>query len=1091
MFIFTLLSKLREAQFAFHGQTAGLRSRLGKPSLIGPVCALLLFFCPPLCLAQYTTGLVAGSVLDPSAAPIKDAIVDLRSMETGAERQFPTNSDGSFSFTAVPPGRYRLQVNATGFTSPSTEIVVNISQTTTQNFTLQIGQATTNIEVKANADTLLDASDPLRGVIYNETEVGTLPNLGRNINNLVILVPGATPTFNPRGGEFTTVNGAQAGQINANGGRSKSTSAQLDYTDANDWEFGGIALGTEPTPEMLSEFQVLTNNWAAEYGVKSTAQIVMVTKSGSNALHGTAYDFIQNAALNARNYFDTTGKPAPLVQNYYGFTVGGPILRNRTFFFAGYEGRSTHGAGSTLVADLPTTAARAMATDPSVLSLLKLLPQPTTATSNPLIGTSSISEPNPSTNQQYLLRADHYFSSKNSLTLRYYSSSGTSVDRIANSLPQDDASFDPVGRNAMIAETWTPRPNMTNELRIAYGRSSALFEPLTTPATQRYNVTGLVGFGTEQYWPQGRVFNVYQLSDGYSIVRNKHTVKAGLDLRYIQDNSLNYTNSRGIFTFTSINNFLAGTIGSYTQLFGNTYRGFRESYDGFFVQDDWKLRPTLTLNLGLRYEYQGSQSDANHQQSVLNTSGTGNIGQLGSGPLGVFNTRNPLINSRPALFAPRFGFAWDPMNGRIVVRGGYGVYFDSLIFNGLQAGRTAPPTDYTVTLTNFTGGNTLANLLAGTSPFQTTYTAQVGSFNNVTNLGSVVSENPNIRNPYNQQYSLGVEYHLTPSIVAEVSYTGSRGEKLTTYEPINSTVPSSRPSPATSAADQAARLAEFKAYYASENGQNNPRIDPRFNDVSYINSTGSSNYDSLQVTVSQNVSHGLLFRASYVLSHSLDNSSDYSPGQGALDFNFEQNQFNSKAEYGNSDFDIRQRFVLSNVWQIPVFRDQRGIAGHVLGGWTFATVDQVQSGLPFTVMNGSIAGIPDANMDGNTVSGLDNSRPNCVSGGTFTMGKPASNTKYVPTLLGNNGNCARNTARLNKFINFDWTFSKNIRMFEKGFLGSGPWNLEYRADLFNAFNNPYLSVSGTNFLTLSSPSFGVYNTAAASRRIQMALKINW
>ena len=142
-------------------------------------------------------------------------------------------------------------------------------------------------------------------------------------------------------------------------------------------------------------------------------------------------------------------------------------------------------------------------------------------------------------------------------------------------------------------------------------------------------------------------------------------------------------------------------------------------------------------------------------------------------------------------------------------------------------------------------------------------------------------------------------------------------------------------------------------------------------------------------------------------------------------------------------------------------------------------------------MNGSIAGIPDANMDGNTVSGLDNSRPNCVSGGTFTMGKPASNTKYVPTLLGNNGNCARNTARLNKFINFDWTFSKNIRMFEKGFLGSGPWNLEYRADLFNAFNNPYLSVSGTNFLTLSSPSFGVYNTAAASRRIQMALKINW
>ena len=233
------------------------------------------------------------------------------------------------------------------------DIAISTSQTTTQNFTLQIGQASTTVDVQADTAPLLDASDPLRGVTYNETEVGTLPNLNRNINSLVILASGATPTFNPRGGEFTTVNGAQAGQINANGGRSKSTSTQLDYTDANDWEFGGIALATEPTPDMLGEFQVLTNNWAAEYGVKSSAEIVMVTRSGSNSLHGTAYDFLQNAALNARDYFDTTGRPDPLVQNYYGFTLGGPILRNRTFFFAGYEGRSTHGAGTTLVATCP------------------------------------------------------------------------------------------------------------------------------------------------------------------------------------------------------------------------------------------------------------------------------------------------------------------------------------------------------------------------------------------------------------------------------------------------------------------------------------------------------------------------------------------------------------------------------------------------------------------------------------------------------------------------------------------------------------------------------------------------------------------
>jgi len=1051
---------------------------------------ILFLFCSH-CLAQYTTGLVQGSVLDPSGALVKDASVEMKSLETGEGRTFPTTANGLYSFTAVPPGRYRLRVTATGFASPSADIAVSTSQTTTQNFTLQIGQTSTTVDIQADTAPLLDASDPLRGVTYNETEVGTLPNLNRNINSLVILASGATPTFNPRGGEFTTVNGAQAGQINANGGRSKSTSTQLDYTDANDWEFGGIALATEPTPDMLGEFQVLTNNWAAEYGVKSTAEIVMVTRSGSNSLHGTAYDFLQNAALNARDYFDTTGRPDPLVQNYYGFTLGGPILRNRTFFFAGYEGRSTHGAGTTLVADLPTEAAISTVTSPTVQGLLQLLPLPTAATGNPLIGTSSIAEPNPSTGNQYLLRADHSFSARNNLTLRFYSNSGTSVDRVSNSLPQDDSSFDPVGRNAMIADTWTPRSNSTNELRIAYGRSSALFEPLTEPATPRFNVTGLVGFGTVANWPQGRVFDVYQLSDAYSWVHGRHIVKAGFDLRHIEDNSLNYTNSRGAFTFTSVNNFLNGTIGSYTQEFGNTYRGFRENYNGAFVQDDWKLRPTVTLNLGLRYEFQGSQSDANHQQSVLDIAGTGNIGQLGSGPLGTFNTQNSLIHSHPALLAPRFGFAWDPANGRLVIRGGYGIYYDSLIFNGLQAGRTAPPTDYTGTLSSFTGGNTLANLLAGTAPLQTTLAAQAGSFNNVTNLGTVVSENPNLRNPYQQQYSFGVEVRLAASIMADLSYVGSRGSALTTYEPINSTLPADRPAPATSAADQANRLAQFQAFYASENGPGNPRIDPRFNDVSYISDTGSSIYNSMQFSVSKALSHGLLVRASYTWSHSIDNSSDYSPGQGALDTNFEQDQFNPGAERGSSDFDVRHRFVLSHVWQVPVFRNQKGIEGHILGGWTFASVDQFQSGLPFTVITGSVAGIPDANMDGNTVSGLDNSRPNCAVGGSFTMGNPLSNTKYIPVLLGNNGNCGRNTARLNKFINFDWTFSKNIRVFERGLLNSGPWNLEYRADLFNAFNNPYLSVSGTNFLNLSSPGFGLYSTAAASRRIQMALKLNW
>lgn len=730
--------------------------------------------------------------------------------------------------------------------------------------------------------------------------------------------------------------------------------------------------------------------------------------------------------MNARDYFDTRGKSTPLVQNFYGFTVGGPLIRNRTFLFGGYEGLKTRGAGNILVASLPTQTARKSVTSPAIQGLLALLPLPTTPTGNPLIGTSSVLAPSPSNNNQFILRGDHYFSDKNNLTVRYYASSGDSISRTSNSLPQYDAGFNPVGKNAMIADNWAPTPSITNELRLAYGRSSALFQPLTNPATPRFAVTGLVGFGTVQSWPQGRIFNVYQLNDTFGYVRGSHLLKVGFDLRYIQDNSLNYSNSRGVLNFASVTNFLNAVPSSWIQLFGNTYRGFRENYPGFFVQDDWKIRPTLTLNLGLRWEYQGGLSEVNNLQSVLDVSQPGNIGQLGSGPLGTFRTDNPLIQSNAGLVAPRFGFAWNPANRNLIVRGGYGIYYDSLIFNGLQAGRTTPPSDYTSTLTTaaITGANSLANLLAGTSAFQRTLTAQVGSFNNVANLGTVTSVNPRQRNPYVQQFSLGLQYRLTTSLVADLAYVGSRGTYLTTNGPLNSVLPARRPAPAVSTADQTARLSQFQAAFTAENGPNNTRIDPRFNHVNYISDAGSSTYHSLQFSVAKSFSGGLLLRAGYTWSRSIDNSSDYSPGQGATDSNFAQNQFNLAAERGVSDFDVPHRFTLSHVWAIPVLRDQKGVIGHVLGGWTFSSVNQAQSGIPFTVVAGSVAGITDIDMDGNTVSGLDNSRPNCAAGGAFTMGNPASNTLYRPILLGNNGNCGRNTARLNKFLNCDWTFRR-------------------------------------------------------------------
>ncbi len=1073
------------------------------------VSTLALLVCGLPAAAQYTTGRVEGTVLDTTGAPVVRAEVRLLHVQTNVAREYTTDASGLFSFAAVVPGAYELTVQKVGFANAAAALTVYSSQTTTQNVTLQVGEQATSVTVSAEAVSELRTSEPLRSTTRNTLDVQTLPNLSRNVASLLTLSPGVAPTFSPRGGNLTTLSIAQAGSFNANGGRAKAASAQLDFTDANDWEFGGIALATQPTPDMLQEVRLLTNNWTAEYGVKSSAQVVMITRTGSNEFHGTAYDFLQNGALNARDYFDRTGRATALRQNMFGFTAGGPVWKDRTFVFGGYEGRRTRGAGSTFLAGLPTQAARESVTNAAVRPLLELLPLPDTAGSDPRIGTKAIQTTSPANSDQWLIRGDHYFSPGHSVAVRYFQNLGTSLNRTAGSLPGFDATFDPRGRNAMVADTWVVNARSTNELRLAYGRSSALFSPETEPATPRFVVPGLAGFGTVQSWPQGRVFNVYQVNDVFTHVRGRHAIRAGFDLRHIQDNSVNDSNRRGVYSFADIGGFLAGTPSSVSQMFGNTYRGFRTNYHGLFVQDDWKLTPTLTLNIGLRYEYQGGLREVNRLQSVLDPRVTAPIGAAGTGPLGGFRNESPVIEGNPALWAPRFGFAWNPGSGRFVVRGGYGVYFDSLIFNGLQAGRYTPPTNYSDALTgtaNFVGENSLANLLASTSAFQRGLNARVGGFGSAANLGSVTSTSPELRNPYVQHFSCGVQARVTRTVVADVSYVGTKGTALTTFGPGNSVV--NKPAPAVSLEDERARIGEFQTSFQRQNGAGNARLDPRFNDVNLLRDNGFSTYHSMQMEVRKSLSWGLQMQAAYTWSKSIDNSSDYSPGQAFNDRSYAQDQFNYRAEKAVSQFDIPHRLMLSHVWMIPVYRDQRGAVGRVLGGWTFASINQWQTGVPFTVVSGprTIAGvgITDVNLDGQGSGVEAGARANCVVGAVpFTFGAniPAAdqrgvngapnsaNFRYVQPLLGNDGTCGRNTERMNNLLNFDWTFSKNIRLGESGV--TGPVGLEFRADLFNVFNVPYLTAAGDDFRNLASPNFGLANAAGAARRVQMALRLTW
>jgi hypothetical protein len=1053
--------------------------------------------------------------MDPTGAVVAEAKIRLRNIGTNATRSFTTGPDGYYVFFALPPGEYEVTAEAPGFAKSTVDFKMLTNQTLTVNVSLAVGQQSATVEVVGAPPEQWNVADSQNSTTRTDVEVANLPSIGRNMISLVHLAPGVVPTNNPRGGStfggggsYVIVLGPQAGLFAANGGRARASSVQLDYTDANDWEFGGFALGMQSiASDMLQEFKLLTSNFSAEYGVKSNAQVIMTTKGGTNEWHGTAYDFVQNDLFNARDYFDRTGKASPIKSNVFGFTMGGPVAKDRTFLFGGYEGRRTRGASFTTIANVPSESARSRATDPIIIDLVsRLLPLPTAPIKdNPDIGTVASQIPSPIDAYQFVVKGDHRFNDIHSLSVRYFHSTGSFVARQPgqNTLPGFDVDIHSALRDVNITDSYTISSRIVNELRIAYGYASALSLPQRGLATPRFQILGLVNFGALPGIPSGRTFNVYQVNDVLSQVRGSHVLKMGADVRKIQDNSLSASRSRGLFTFSlkevkagqpgSLDSFLAGQPSLWTQLFGNTYRGFRTGLYGFFFQDDWKLTPTLTLNLGLRYEVQGALSEAHGFTSVLDPATPGAIGAAGSGPLGTFRVGGSAVESNPLNFAPRLGFAWNPRNANFVLRGGYGIYWDSFTFEPLAASRSVPPLNYTFTLAGaqISGANSFDNILNGSAPILAQANSQVGGFGNLRNFGSITSVDPRLDNPYVQHFSLGMEYRFRKSYVFSLGYVGTKGTGLTRLRAINPVVHG--PRPATSLADEAARFKEFKNAFAAENGLGNTRLDPRFDQVNFHDDGGSSVYHSLQVGLRKGFSHGLQFQTSYTWSKSVDDSSDFSPTSQANDNSFAQDAFNGGAERGVSNFDIRHRFLITLIWHVPFFRNLRGVAGKILDGWSFQSVNIWQSGLPATLLAGPRLGIADVNLDGNFIpTGADNTRANCDPYGVrFRLGDAAGNLGFTQPLLGQNGTCGRNNIRMSDLANFDWSFFKNTELAERGPLGPGPWNLQFRAEMYNVFNIPFRTAQGDGWRTVASPSFGLFNAAGITRRIQFALRLTW
>jgi hypothetical protein len=1061
-----------------------------------------MIFSVPVMLAQYTTGTVQGTVYDPTGAVVPNGTVVLRNLETNVTRTFKSGNDGIFYFAAVPPGRYELSVEASGFNKAVAQFSAVASQTISQDIRLTLSAANTMVEVAVRSSSVeLDKTDPQLSTNRDPLEVNDLPTQ-HSTTGLVTYAPGVQPMYNPRGGSLVKLSGAQTGQISANGARAEYGNSELDFTDANDWEFGGFALGTTPATDFVQEFKVLTSNVSAEYGIKAGGEIMMITKSGSNNWHGEANDYIQNDFFNARNFNDTTGKAARTDINNYGFSTGGPLVRNKTFLFGGWRQNRNISAGSTYLANVPTAAATATVTDPGIKSIIQTyLPAPTVATSNPNVGIFPVNFSSPGKGYQFLLRGDHNFSDTNSLAVRYFHSTANTVLPYVGSLvglANEGALLTAESRNANITDTWQITPTTVNQLRLGYARSVGFLPPQMQNPGPYFTVTGLITFGEYGGFPQGRIFNIYQVNDVIAQARGKHQLKGGFDTRVIQDNSYNAGTgqffTRGYFVFPSEAAFLNAQPSVYYQLFGPSAEPFRTKLYSAFAQDDYRIMPDLTLNLGLRWEYQGSLDAAGGQFSLLDPTVPGAIGAAGRGPLGSFVVGNPIVHSNPLNLAPRFGFAWNPGAGRMVVRGGYGIYYNAFNFTPLaDQGRTSPPVAYNAGLTSFTGGNTISALLAGNAPFQQQWQAQAasGSFGSLTNFGTITTTSSHLRNSYLQQYDLSIDYQLPLSMVASVAYIGSKGTHLAAFIPVNSFLPAALPAPATSVADETARLDQFKAASTSA-----LRLDSRFSQVNLITDAANSNYNSLQLVLKKSLSNGLMFQTSYTWSKSLDNASTAYPTQDYLGDGVPQNPSNLRLSRALSNFDIPRRFLFTGIYQVPFWNGRTDLLSRfLLQGWQFGVTSVYQSGVPMNIFSGPVLGISDVNLDGNSTGGTasDNTLANCSVGGSgLTLPHQfASVYTYSQPLLGQNGTCPRNAARQPGLFNLNTSLTKSMMLAEKGWLGSGPWNLQLRWEVYNTLNNPSFYVASVNNLYVSNPTTFGQLTALPQRKMEMAIRLIW
>jgi hypothetical protein len=1153
---------------------------------------------------QSSQGRIFGSIMDQSGAVVSGAKVTVTNTATDVSRLVTTTGAGEYAAADLDPGTYTVTAESPGFKKAVSTVQVEVSREVRVNLKLQPGTISETMTVTTEG-ALADTTDTtLNGVLSNKA-INELPLQGRDFQNLLPLHPGVQRT--PGGGFHS---------VTSNGNRPDDNNFYIDGADDNDAYYGETVMndaGISGTPasflplDAIQEFNTQESP-GADYGVKPGVVVNMGIKSGTNDIHGSAYYFSRNSAVDARNYFDPAPEPvSALILHQFGASIGGPIKKGKWFYFVNFEGIRDK-VGNPGVTDSPVTSSLASTlggiansdgspnsatyslpdaiayfSDPNNVAYCANYNAVATCTVSPLsLKLSQLFLPNPgltlkgtsdpgainfdfnnvNRGNNLVAKTDYTLNDHNQFSVRFIYANTTQTEEDAVPLrPEWLSTTSPITQVFGVSWTNTPNPRWINDARLSYNRFSETIAPVdhnVNPMTYGLN-TGvtdprLFGFprinpGSDEFnymggnssWPLATTPSAtYHFSDSVSYIKGRHSIQFGAEYR---DGNVDYyraTYGRGRIYFDDLTDFIAGEPSSWRFLYGDPSRNVSQKAMGFFAQDSFRATPRLTINLGLRYDITNPIKDS-HNLLANYLPGQG-IVQVGRGISQPYPTNYNNVS-------PRLGLAWDVRgNGKTVVRAGSGLIFEqpsirTFMFNG--GGLNLNPTG--VPLVDLNGNTTQPNgtinsfLVESSDPTQLNWSeagpifpAAAGASCSVDSQCNVFGVDPDLKTPYVLNWNLNVQQEVAPQTLLQIAYVAQHGVKLYSVADINQVNPALDDGSETVGRPLVANCP------VSANGGlglGGPCF-PYIGFLDQLSNHSSSNYNSLQATLTKRFSHGLYLLAGYTYAHAIDTATSNLAG-------VPPNSLNYNAERGNGDYDIRNRFTLSATYELP----SRKTRSQMLEGWEVTSVVTLQGGEPFTLgdfnddisltgefndrwnMTGPASNIhwsainsipyidPNAdtspfnyNSNGDVVSGATPAAQSCVTQAYATGGVAAADqlganggdlgcyvsgkTVITPPAYGSQGNMGRNIFRGPSFTNWDFSISKAFRLHENV-------RLQLRGEFFNILNhtnfdvfsmNTDLSVPSTVGTVIFTPDVAASNPvigSGGSRHIQVAAKVIW